>query len=283
MRRPLVLLLLPVLALAAAPPLHAETARRPVGSVQRLEVTSLTRQKALLWFHVALPHAARGASQKFTGKLELANVEIPFHQPARVMVQPTGGSGADAVFFVDVDLSQVPETLLGRAGAQALDPVFDGTLTGEAGDTALVFAAGVLRFGTPEVRTPSGVSPEFLRFGEAHLTDVSLSETSGEASVILFNPFSFTVPIRELSYQLYVGDRLLASGVKRAVRIKPRQESRVDLPVTARNVDLAAAAGSAILSGGTLEGRLLGAITLKVATGDIVVPINVPGRVEVGR
>lgn len=272
--------------LAAFASTAAAETRRPVGLIQRLEVTSITRDKVTLWVRAALPHALRGSKQSFSGRFEIANVGIPFQAPARVMVQPGGGGaglGSDAVFFLDVTLAGIPDQLLAKASAHALDPTLEGTLTGEAGETQPLFAVGVLRFGTPDVKSPGAVSPEFVHFGGAHLTDVSLSETSGEATVTLFNPFSFAVPIRELSYQLVVGDRVVASGARHAVRLRARQETSVALPVAAKNVDVAAAAGTALLGHGVLEGRLVGHITVKLSTGDVSVPINLPGRVEIGR
>jgi LEA14-like dessication related protein len=146
-----------------------------------------------------------------------------------------------------------------------------------------VFAVGVLRFGSPDLRLPPAASPDYLRLGDARLTVVSLTETAGEAKVILFNPCSFVVPIREIAYELWAGDRHLASGALRSVRLRPRQETTVSLPVTARNVDLAAVAGSALMAGGVVDGRLVGHITVKVSTGDVSVPINLPGRIEIGK
>lgn len=278
--------LLPLLlAFLLFPPLRADE-RRPVGLVQKLEVTSLTKDRILLWVRAALPRAAKGWQQYFRGRLEIANVDIPFRQPARVTMQPGGagtGLGADGVFFVDVELAKVPDALLSHVGAHALDLILDGVLGGDGGEPVPVFAVGVLRFGTPDVKTPAAASPDFLRFAGARLTDVSFSETSGEATVVLFNPFSFAVPVRELSYQLDAGGRTLATGVKHAVRLRPRQETTVTLPVTAKNVDLAAAAGSALRSHGVVEGRLTGHFTVKLSSGDVTVPLNLPGRVEIGK
>lgn len=275
----------PLLLLAAALALPAAAqGRRPVGAVTQLDVSAVTRDRITTWIRATLPDAPRGGSATFTGKLDVANVEVPFRSPARVLLQPAAkGAGSDAVFFVDVDLPKVPEALLSRAGAHAVDLTLDGALKGEKGDVVPVFAVGVLRFRTQQVNTPAGASVDFLRFAGARLTQVSLTQTSGEAKIVLYNPLSFVVPVREVRYELHAGGRRLAAGSKKAVRLRPRQEAVVTLPITAANVDLAAAAGSALLSKGVVDGRLLGAITVKVRSGDLTIPVDMATRVEVGK
>src|SRR5213075_2208980 len=98
----------------------------------------------------------------------------------------------------------------------------------------------------------------------AKLTGLSFTETSGEARAVLFNPFSFPVPMKELTYALYSGDRKLCEGTKRSTLIHPNRENEIVLPLTAGNADLIAVAGSVMSNGGAFEGRLVASITVKV-------------------
>lgn len=252
------------------------------GTIERLEVTALTRTHAAFWARADLAEAALGSKQTFTGEATVANVPIPFAAPATVFVQPKGARH-EAVFFLDLDLDRTPVSLAERIGTHALDLTLKGTLSGEKGSRARVCAVGVLRYGTKDISAPASNLPLFARFGGASLKGLSLAETSGAGTIVLYNPFGFDLSVKEVTYTLTASGRKLFTGARKGIRIHAGRENPVELPVTAKNADLLAAAGRALRSGGTLEGRLAGSVTVKAGRDAITIPFDLPGRIEVTR
>jgi LEA14-like dessication related protein len=271
-------------ALAQAPPSQqlGDSAPEAVGGVEKLQFTSLTRDVAQIWVRTLLPKVGKGWKQTFTGEVRAANVVIPIRPPLTVAVQERPGR-SEAVFAVDVKLAELPEELLAKVGTQSIDVEIQGTLDGDGRTEAPVFAVGLLRYGTKDIETPHGAARDFIRLDDARLTGLTLMETTGEARLVLYNPFSFPIPVKSLTYTLYAGDRRLCGGERQALRIQPRRETELLLPLEARNVDLLAVAGSAMASGGTFDGRLVGAITLRVGKGDVTVPISAAAKIELVR
>ena len=251
------------------------------GSIERIEVTTLTRERISLVAHAVLPQAAVGTKQSFIGEVAVGNVPLPVEKPVWVAVRSTKGRN-EALVYLNLELGKVPEALLAHAGTRALDLSLKGNLKGEHGSTAPVCAIGVLRYGTREVYAPSSLGQAFFSFKGAHLTGMTLSETSGEATVVLFNPFSFPVPLRRITYALEAGDRQLGTGEVTATRIRPKQENEILVPITASNGDLIAVAGAAVMGGGDIEGRLVARLSFKVGGDEITLPINLPGKIQVG-
>jgi LEA14-like dessication related protein len=62
--------------------------------------------------------------------------------------------------------------------------------------------------------------------------------------------------------------------------LRPGQETTLRLPIDLDHGQLLAAAGSALSSGGDVEGRLRGALVVRLAGGDIPVPLELSGRLS---
>lgn len=275
-------------ALAAAAFLLAASAeaqtRLTCGTIDSLEVTSLTRTRVTAFLRTKLPAAPAGAKSFFEGKIELANTILPVGKPVAVLVQH-GSDLHEAVLLVDLELAKVPAELLGRLQAAALDFTFEGNLrTSSNAPPTPVCAAGVLKVGTNEIRATGPVGQDFAKFGGARLAGLSLSETQGEATAVLYNPFPFALDVKDLVYEIQTGDRTVASGERHGVRLHPARENSITLPVSAGNADLVAALAGAVASGGRLEGRLVAKISVKVGKDQaMTVPLNLPGTIQVGR
>ena len=91
--------------------------RVPCGTVDSLEITSLTRTKVTAFLHTSLPDAAEGGRQTFTGEIAVANTPLPLGPALTAMVQP-GPRGHSVVLLVDLDLAKIPEALLARREAE---------------------------------------------------------------------------------------------------------------------------------------------------------------------
>jgi LEA14-like dessication related protein len=253
-----------------------------VGSVESLELTSLTRDRAAAWARTRLPVVAEGVRQTFEGEVAIANVPLPVRQPVVVEVRKRPGR-SDAVFFLDLDLEKTPKSLLKVANAHAMDLTLKGTLKGEKGSRAPVCAVGVLRYGSNDIRSQSASVTAFARFSGARFTGMSLSETSGEATAVLYNPFGFPLDVKDITYTLWVGERKLGTGEKSALRIHARRESEIALPLTAGNAELFAVASQTLAAGGRVEGRLVASVTIRIGDADMKIPVDLPGAIEVAR
>ena len=266
-----------------AGPAQAQT-RLTCGSIDALEVTSLTRNKATAFLRTTLPASPPGSKVFFDGKIELANTLLPVSQPVTALVQH-GEKLHEVVFLAELNLASVPSELLGRLQAAALDFTLEGNLRTSDGATPMpVCAVGVLRVGTNQIRSSGPIGRDFARFGGARLAGLSLTETQGEASVLIYNPLSFPLDVKDLVYEIRSGDRKVATGERHGVRLHPGRDNSIDLPVAAGNADLAAALAGAVASGGRVEGRLVAKISVKVGKDQaMTVPLDLPGTIQVGK
>lgn len=274
--------MLSVAVLVLALPAPAQE-RLKCGTVEALEITSLTRTKVTAFLRTKLPDAPAGAKSFFEGKIELANTMLPVGKPVTVLVQHRA-DGHEAVLLLDLELSRVPAELVSRLHAAALDFTLEGNLSSSSSAPMPVCAAGVLRVGTSDIRASGPLGQDFARFSGARFRGVSLSETQGEAAVLIYNPLSFPLDVKDLVYEIRVGDRRVAAGERHGLRIHAGRENTVELPVTAGNADLAAVLAGVALSGGRIEGALVATISVKVGKDQIMtVPLNLPGTIQVGR
>lgn len=254
------------------------------GTVDALEVTSLTRTAATAFLRVSLPDTALGGKQRFTGQIAVANVPMPLAPSLTAMVQ-SGPTGNAVVLLVDLDLARVPQAVLANLHPLALDVTLNGTLTGTGeGAPVPVCAAGILRIGTPDIRASGPMGAALAGFSGARFTGVSLTETEGQATATLYNPFSFPLDVKDLEYAVWVGDRKVAEGERHGLRLHPGRENSVELSIRASNADLFPALGGALASGGRVTGRLVARIALRVGKDQLLtIPLDLPGSVQVAK
>jgi LEA14-like dessication related protein len=279
MKSPLRFAVLIVLAALYGPSARgAEPA--PDGAVTVLELTAATRERVAVWLRTVLARVAPGDSQTFIGEVAVAGVPVPVEQPVRVAVQRRADGTSDAVFFLDLVLRNTPSLLVARVGGRSVEFSVRGNL--QSGNVSVpVWAVGTLKVGTGDFRIPKTAVLPFARFGGARFKGVSFSETEGEATALLYNPFTFPLDIKDISYTILSGERTLCTGSRHGLRIHPGRENEVSLPVVAKNAGLVAAAGSAVGSGGRIEGRLMASVTLKLGGEDTTLPVDLPGAIEV--
>lgn len=272
------------LLFAALLPLSLRADKRlACGTVDALEVTSLTRTKLTAFLRTSLPDAAEGGRQKFAGEIAVANTPLPTASPLTAMVQ-RGPSGNAVVFLVDLDLARIPQVLLARLHPLALDVTVDGSLAGGAGAPVPVCAAGILKVGTAEVRSSAPMGASLAGFSGARFTGFSLTEVEGQATATLFNPLSFPLDVKDVVYSVWAGERKLAEGERHGVRLHAGRENAVELPISAPNAELLAALGGAVASGGRVAGRLVARVSVRVGKDQILtVPLDLPGSIQVMR
>lgn len=271
-----------LLALGAAP--ASAQKRLTCGTVDTLEVTTLTRTKVTAFLRTRLPDAPAGAKSLFEGKIELANTMLPVGKPVTALVQHAR-DGHEAVLLLDLELNRVPAELVARLHSAALDFMLEGNLRSSSDATPVaVCAVGVLKVGSNEIRSNGPLGQDFARFGGARFRSVSFAETQGDATVVLFNPLSFPLDVKDLAYEILVGDRRVAAGERHGLRIHPGRDNSIELPLAAANADLLGVLAGAALSGGRVEGRLVATISVRVGKDQFMtVPLNLPGTIQVSR
>lgn len=275
--------LLPLLLAVLLPLSSRADQRHGCGTVDALEVTSLTRTRVTAFLRTSLPDTAEGGRQKFAGEIAVANTALPIAPSLTAMVQQ-GPSGNAVVLLVDLELAKIPQALLTRVHPLALDVTLNGSLAGGAGAPVPVCAAGVLKVGTPDVRTSAPIGASLAGFSGARFTGFSLTEVEGQATATFFNPLSFPLDVKDLVYSVWAGDRKVAEGERHGVRLHPGRENAVELPITAPNADLLSALGGAMASGGRVAGRLVARVSLRVGKDQILtVPLDLPGSIQVIR
>ena len=275
--------LCPLLLAALLPFSSRADQRLGCGTVDTLEVTSLTRTKLTAFLRTSLPNTAEGGRQKFAGEIAVANTPLPTAPSLTAMVQQ-GPAGNAVVLLVDLDLAKIPQALLARLHPLALDVTINGSLAGGAGAPVPVCAAGILKIGTAEVRSSAPMGASLAGFSGARFTGISLTEVEGQATATLFNPLSFPLDVKDLVYSVWAGDRKLAEGERHGIRLHAGRENAVELPISASSADLLSALGGAVTSGGRVAGRLVARVSLRVGKDQILtVPLDLPGSVQVLR
>lgn len=267
--------------LVALLPSFARAEEKPgCGTVEALEVTSLTRTKLTASLYTTLPRAADGR-QEFTGEIAVANTPIPLG-PSLTATALRGPAGEAVVLLVDLDLAQIPQALLGRVRPPALDVTLKGTLSRAGEAPVRVCAAGVLRIGSQQIRSAGAMGGALARFSGARFTGFSLTEVEGQATATFFNPLSFPLDVKSLVYDLWAGDRKVAGGERHDLRLNAGRENAIDLPISAASAELLPALANAVAGDGRAAGRLVAQVSLRVGKDQILtIPLDLPGSVQV--
>jgi hypothetical protein len=268
--------------LAMLLPFFARADERPIcGTVDALEVTSLTRTKLTAFLYTTLPNAAGGGRQEFTGEIALANTPIPFG-PSLTATALQGPAGNAVVLLLGLDLAKIPEALLERLRPLALDVSLNGSISGAGGAPVRVCAAGILRIGTPQVRSTAPTGGSLASFSGARFTGFSLTQVEGQATATLFNPLSFPLDVKSLVYAVWAGDQKLAEGERHGLRLHAGRENAVELSISGPSADLLSALGNAMAGDGRIAGRLVAQVSLSVGKDQILtIPLDLPGSVQV--
>ena len=157
---------------------------------------------------------------------------------------------------------------------------FDYRVRGRVGGREELDWSGSLRWNEVEVDGGRETASHYLRLGSIELTRFSLLESEARAKVAVRNPFSFPLKVAGADYRLYANGREVGAGDTRGLLLHAARESTLDFPIEIDHGQLLAAAGEALASGGEVGGRLQGRLTVRLPGGDIAVPLDLSGRLE---
>jgi LEA14-like dessication related protein len=216
----------------------------------------------------AEPGAPAGA---FSGSLSMngSSSEVPVTGVGRA-------SGERLEISVKIRYRDVPEDWIRRLRVSDFDYRLRGRMAG--GNT--VEWSGTRRWNQVDVEKREGVTSGFVKLASIQLTEFSLLESAARADVTVRNPLSFPLKLAGANFRLFANGREVGSGAAGEMILRPGQETTLRLPIDLDHGQLLAAAGSALSSGGDVEGRLRGALVVRLAGGDIPVPLELSGRLS---
>ncbi len=172
----------------------------------------------------------------------------------------------------------VPEDWIRRLHASD----FDYRLRGRVAGGNPFEWSGTKRWDQVEVEKSQDAAG-FVKLASIQLTEFSLLESAALAEVIVRNPFAFPLKLASASCRLFANGTKVGSGAAGEMILRPGQETTLKLPIDLDHGQLLTAAGSALGSGGDVEGRLRGALVVRLPGGDIPVPLDLSGRFSVLR
>ena len=211
---------------------------------------------------------------RFTGTLTLNGSRAAV--PIQGEIQRSAGQ---VVLPVKLRYADVPADWGDRFRADTFDYRVQGRVRGGPS----VEWAGTLKWGRVTVKGDPERSADFFRFVRLALAGFSLSESEANAEIWVRNPFSFPIRIASSRYTLSANGREVGEGETRAMVLAPRAGSTLRLPIAIDNAALLATAGSAVLAGGQIEGRLSGELRVKVSRGEVALPLRLGGRMSIAR
>ena len=173
----------------------------------------------------------------------------------------------------------VPEDWIKRFRASD----FDYRLRGRVAGGSPIEWSGTRRWGEIEVEKREVAASSFVKLTSIQLTEFSLFESAARAEVTVRNPLAFPLKLASASFHLFANGREVGSGATGEMILRPGQETALKLDIDLDHAQLLAAAGSALRSGGEVEGRLRGALVVRLPGGDIPVPLDLSGRFSVLR
>jgi LEA14-like dessication related protein len=157
---------------------------------------------------------------------------------------------------------------------------FDYRLRGTVAGREPLEWTGTMPWGQVAVEGEKDAVSRFVRLASLQITRLSLFESEARASVAVRNPFSFPLKVASASYRLFADEREVGAGEARGLLLHPGKDNTLDFPIEIEHGELLAAAGSALASGGEIDGHLRGELRVRLPGGDITVPLDLSGRLN---
>lgn len=168
----------------------------------------------------------------------------------------------------------VPEVWANRFRAADFDYRLQGAVSG---GTAVAWSA-TRRWAEVEVDGRKEAMSSFVTLDAISLTEFSLFSSAARAEMTARNPLSFPVRLARTEYRLQVAGREVGAGATAGILLRPNRSTTLELPIALDHGQLLAAAGSALRSGGQVEGQLQGTLVVRLPGGDVPMPFDLSGK-----
>jgi LEA14-like dessication related protein len=252
-----VALLLAVLALAAAPSAPIGLVIRPAG--------------ADAFTAVVVGPAPGEATGDFSGTVAVnGSAELPVKGLAH---RATDGR---LELSLNIRYADIPADWAERFHLGNLD----FRLHGAVGRRERVDWSGTLPWRDVSVDGEKDAVSRFVQLSTLKLTHFSILESEARASVVVHNPFAFPLKVATAVYRLLANGYEVGAGETRGFLLHAGKDNVLDFPIDIEHAQLLAAAGSALASGGEVEGRLRGELRVRLPGGDVAVPLDLAGKLD---
>ncbi|MFN2387919.1 MAG: LEA type 2 family protein [Thermoanaerobaculia bacterium] len=208
----------------------------------------------------------------FRGALSLNGSPAEIVVAGRAERSPAGWSLPLTLRFADV-----PADWADRFQPASFQYVLRGRVAGEPP----VEWRGTKRWESVGIEGENDSVRRFVKLQSLEVVELSFLESEALAIVAVRNPFSFPLKIASTRYRLQASGREVGEGATRGMLLRPLRVSALSLPIGLDHGALVAAAGRAVLSGGRVDARLRGDLTIRLPRGDLTVPIDLAGDLSV--
>jgi hypothetical protein len=158
---------------------------------------------------------------------------------------------------------------------------FEYELRGQAGEFHIA-VSGSGRWSDVHVdEAARAAMRRWIVVGPVGVKRIALRRSVASVRLDITNPLPVDVRVSSVECRLESDGRDLGRGRGSDILLRQGATSRVELRVDLDHAALARAAGSAILSGGELDGVVAGRIVLSLAGGTAELPFSVPGRISI--
>lgn len=160
---------------------------------------------------------------------------------------------------------------------------FEYDLRGGVAGQPPVAWTGTRRWDAVEVEGDRDAVSRFVSLRSLEVVEMSLLESEARALVSVRNPFAFPLKVATSRYRLWANDREVGEGETRGMLLRANQVNTLTLPISLDHGELLAAGGRAVISGGEVAARLRGTLTIRLARGDVPVPLDLSGQLALRR
>lgn len=169
---------------------------------------------------------------------------------------------------------------IGRARGDVLEVRFVGERTGQGKSQGIDWKASVPRAAVQLTESMRVTLRRFTKSPEIHLGGLGVKTTKVNADVELFVPLRFNLKVIEVRCEVEVNGKNVASGEKEKFIVYGGRANRIRIPVSVNNGAVLSAAGSALVKGGKVDGKMTGLARLRLPGGDVDFPLEFPVKLS---
>ena len=144
----------------------------------------------------------------------------------------------------------------------------------------VALAAPVPRAAIQVTEPMKATLPRFAQARDMRIGALGLEATKVDAGIVVRSPLRFHLRVMQVRCELQVEGLVVATGHKDDFLIFGGRPNTVVFPVTVNNVAMLSAVGRSLARGAIAEGKLVGVARLRLAGGDVEVPVEFPVNIS---
>ncbi len=262
--------------LAAAPVLGAPAKQAPPAGppIVGLRIGPIGAEKMDVALLLA-PSVAEKCTGKFRGSLTF------YDAPPGAALEGTLSPGAGGCELAgSVSWEALSGEAIGKARADVLTVRVQGERVDGGKARKVDWGAAVPRAAVSLTESMKVTLRRFTKAPEIHLGGLGMTTTTVNADVEVLSPLRFNLKVVEARCEVEVNGRAVASGVREKFLVYGGRTNRIQIPIAVNNGAALAAAGSTLMKGGKVDGKLTGLARLRLSGGDVDFPIEFPVKLS---